>query len=305
MNYRRIMYFLAVVDAGTVTAAAEILHIAQPALSRQLKTLEAELKIPLFESRRHRLVLTQAGRAFVPVARRLMVETRSTAEAVEALRSGRVAKLVVAATAASIRGFLAPFLGSTNRQDPLILTRETSHFEIYESLLHGVDFVVSPAPPEADLESLPLGNVPLKVFTAHDHEWAAAGRTEVSLEELCRCHVILPSHHSVSRHILDNALNQAGLSLSQTSECDDGQTILALSAAGHGVGVATEQSNYGAYPLLIRQSAVDAASADAGPVLELPLHAAWMPGHYAADTIRSLAERLRSFMEEQGVRALG
>lgn len=303
MNYRRIMYFLAVVDAGTVTAAADILHIAQPALSRQLKTLEAELKIPLFESRRHRLVLTQAGRAFVPVARRLMVETRSTADAVEALRSGRVATLVVAATAASTRGFLAPFLAGTTRQDPLILTRETSHFEISESLLHGVDFIVSPAPPEPDLDSLPLGNVPLKVFTARGHEWAAAGRTEVSLEELCSCHVILPSHHSVSRHILDNALNQAGLSLSHTSECDDGQTILALSAAGHGVGIATDQPSFGAYPVLIKQPAGGTGTAEAS-VLELPLHAAWMPGHYAAGTIRSLAERLRTFMEEQGVAAL-
>ncbi|WP_026534750.1 LysR family transcriptional regulator [Arthrobacter sp. H14] len=300
MNYRRIMYFLAVVDAGTVTAAAEILHIAQPALSRQLKTLEAELKIELFESRRHRLVLTQAGRAFVPVARRLMVETRSTTDAVAALRSGRVATLVVAATAASTRGFIAPFLAGTTRQDPLILTRETSHFEIYESLLHGADFVISPAPPESDLESLPLGSVPLKVFTSSDHEWAAAGRSEVSLEELCRCHVILPSHHSVSRHILDNALNQAGLSLSQTSECDDGQTILALSAAGHGVGVATDQSSFGAYAVLIKQP----TDTGAASVLELPLHAAWMPGHFAADTIRSLAERLRTFIGEQGVTSL-
>lgn len=300
MNYRRIMYFLAVVDAGTVTAAAEELHIAQPALSRQLKTLERELKIPLFEAGRHRLVLTQAGRAFVPVARRLMVETRATAEAVETLRSGRVETLVVAATAASIHGFLAPFIAESKRDDPLMLTRETSHFAVHESLLHGVDFIVSPAPPEADLESLPLGNVPLKAYVAADHEWAVQGRAEVSLEELSRSHVILPSHHSVSRHILDNALNHAGLSLSRTSECDDGQTILALSSAGHGVGVATDQSSFGAYPLLIRGGT---GGGSGHRILELPLHAAWMPGHFAGGTIRRLGRRLRTFMQQQEVTA--
>ena len=104
MNLRRLQYFLAVVDAGTVTAAAERIHIAQPALSRQIKTLENELKLRLFEAQGNKLALTPAGRAFIPAARRLMLETQSLEDAADALRTGRVATLVAAATAASVRG---------------------------------------------------------------------------------------------------------------------------------------------------------------------------------------------------------
>src|SRR5699024_7986357 len=92
VNYRRLQYFLSTVDYGTVTAAAEELHIAQPALSRQLKTLEQELQLKLFESRGNRLVLTSSGRAFVPLARKLLLQTRDLQEAVAVLRTGDVAK---------------------------------------------------------------------------------------------------------------------------------------------------------------------------------------------------------------------
>lgn len=296
MNLRRLEYFLAVVDAGTVTAAAERIHIAQPALSRQIKTLEKELKLSLFEAQGNKLALTPAGRAFVPAARRLMLETQSLEDAADALRTGRVATLVAAATAASVRGFLAPYIASTTPQDPLIITRETSHFAITEALLHGSDFAVSPAPPEQGLATIPLGSIPLRAYVAPDHEWALAGITELPLAELSGQHAILPSHKSVSRYILDDALNQGQLSFRQVSECDDGQTIMALAAAGHGIGVTTDLPAYGTHPIRILAGSDD----EAGRALRLPLHTAWIPGHFAEDTIRAVAARLREFLNRQG-----
>ena len=90
MNFRRIECFLAVVDAGTVTAAAAQLHVAQPALSRQIKTLERELKLALFEPQGSRLGLTSAGRVLVAPARRLMADARSFDAAAATLRTGRI-----------------------------------------------------------------------------------------------------------------------------------------------------------------------------------------------------------------------
>jgi DNA-binding transcriptional LysR family regulator len=296
MNLRRLQYFLAVVDAGTVTAAAQRIHIAQPALSRQLKTLEGELKLALFEAQGNKLALTPAGRAFVPAARRLMLESQSLEDAADALRIGRVATLVVAATAASVRGFLAPFIATTGPADPLIITRETRHFAITEALLHGSDFAVSPTAPEQGLETMPLGSIPLRAYVAPDHEWAMAGITELPLTELSGQHAILPSHQSVSRYILDDALNQSHLSFRRVSECDDGQTIMALAAAGHGIGVTTDLPSYGTHPIRILASSGGAA----GQPLRLPLHAAWIPGHFAEDAIRAIAARLRGFLDEQG-----
>jgi DNA-binding transcriptional LysR family regulator len=302
VNYRRLEYFLAVVDAGTVTAAAEELRIAQPALSRQLRTLEREIKMPLFETRGNRLVLTQAAHAFVQLARRLIQQTRATEEAVIALRTGEVSTLTVAATTASIRGFLAPFISTTTGEDPLLLARETTHFGIHETLLHGADFIVSPTTQRPDLETLDLGSIPLKAYVGAAHPWAAEGRAEVTLEELSAGPLILPSHASVSRYMLDDALSQQRLKPSSIHECEDGLSIQALAAAGRGIGVTTDLPHYGAYPMRIRtgNGAGSKGAASTDGVLQLPLHVAWLPSHFAAGVIRGLAERLREFLDSQG-----
>ena len=61
MDLRSMQYFLAVVREGTISAAAEALHVAQPSLSRQMKELEAELGVSLFVRGNRRITLTEEG----------------------------------------------------------------------------------------------------------------------------------------------------------------------------------------------------------------------------------------------------
>lgn len=292
MNFRRLQYFLAVVDAGTVTAAAEALLIAQPALSRQIKTLERELRLSLFEAQGNRLALTSAGRALVPVARRLMVETRGFEEAAATLRTGKVDTLVAATTGASLRAFLAPFIATTGPGDPKIIARQVPHVEMSDSLRHGCDFAIAPTAPDGSLRSLSLGRVPLKAYVAPSHPWARDGVKALPLEAFANENMIAPTHHSVSRYILDEALSRAGAGFARTTECDDGQTIMALAAAGHGVGITTDQPLYGAHPILVL--------GPEGRPLDLGLHVAWIPGHFAEDVIVGIARRIRGFLRESG-----
>ncbi|MEA5455767.1 LysR family transcriptional regulator [Sinomonas sp. JGH33] len=298
MNFRRLQYFLAVVDAGTVTAAAERLHVAQPAVSRQLKTLERELRLQLFEAQGNRLALTSAGRALVPTARRLMVETRGFEEAATVLRTGRVEELVASTTSASLRVFLAPFIATTGPDDPKIIAREVSHFDMTDSLRLGCDFAISPAAPDGALRHVPLGKVALRAFVSPDHEWARTGVTELPISAFAGSTAILASHHSVSRYILDDALSRAGVAFPSVTECDDGQTVVALAAAGRGVGFATEGSLYGAHPIVVLD---DARAGGASRPLALPLHVAWIPGHFAETIIEGIAHRIRDFLTAQGI----
>ena len=62
MDMRTMQYYLAVVREGTISAAAEALHVAQPSLSRQMKELELELGVSLFERGNRRIALTEEGR---------------------------------------------------------------------------------------------------------------------------------------------------------------------------------------------------------------------------------------------------
>lgn len=306
MNFRRIECFLAVVDAGTVTAAAERLHVAQPALSRQLKTLERELRLALFEAQGSRLALTSAGRSLVPAARRLMAEARAFDGAASTLRTGRVEELVAATTSASLRTFVAPFIATTGPEDPRITPREVGHFEMMDALRHGCDFAVSPAAPDGSLRNATLGRVPIKAFVAADHPWARDGVAELPLSAFAGSEAILATRHSASRYILDDALSRAGVTFADATECDDGQTILALAAAGRGVGFSTERALYGAHAILVLDDgagggAMAGDGRGGGRPLSLPLHVGWLPGHFAEATIEALAHRMRAFMAGIGL----
>jgi DNA-binding transcriptional LysR family regulator len=74
MDFKQLRAFLTVADTGNVTRAAEVLHLVQPAVSRQLKLLEEDIGAPLFQRERHGMVLTEAGKALVVYARRAMLE---------------------------------------------------------------------------------------------------------------------------------------------------------------------------------------------------------------------------------------
>jgi DNA-binding transcriptional LysR family regulator len=98
MDLRLLEYFLAVVDHGGITKAAEALYIAQPSLSQAIRSLERELGVDLFDRSGRRLTLTGAGESLAVAARRIghdVDQARAEVQAVRDLASGR---LEVAAT---------------------------------------------------------------------------------------------------------------------------------------------------------------------------------------------------------------
>lgn len=295
MNFRRLQYFISVVDHGTVTAAAEELHVAQPALSRQLKTLERELGLELFETRGNRLVLTSSGRAFVPMARKLMVQTRDLAESVEELRTGKVRRLACAATAASLRGFFSHFISQLGPEDPTIVARETEHFGLEDELDQGLDFIISPTVPSGDLISVMLGEVALRAQVPPAHPWNQEQLQSVALADVASQRLILPAHRTVSRRIFDEAMGRAGLQHSHYEECDDGLVSHALVAAGRGIGVSTEYPAFGVRGIPIMENSGEASAKP----LSLRMYLAWRRGHHAEQKIRELAGRLSEMVSNR------
>jgi LysR family nitrogen assimilation transcriptional regulator len=74
MDFKQLKAFLTVADTGSVTRASELLHVVQPAVSRQLKLLEEDLGCALFERERHGMVLTEQGQELASYARRAFGE---------------------------------------------------------------------------------------------------------------------------------------------------------------------------------------------------------------------------------------
>ena len=86
MELDHVEAFVAIVRRGGFTRAASTLHLSQPAISRRLHLLEHELGAPLFERIRSGVVLTDAGRTFLPHAEALLASMRDGIDAVSALR---------------------------------------------------------------------------------------------------------------------------------------------------------------------------------------------------------------------------
>jgi LysR family transcriptional regulator, cyn operon transcriptional activator len=87
MTLQQLRYFLTAADAGSFSAAAEELHMAQPSLSDQIRKLEAELGVALFARTGRRLALTEAGRMLRPHAERTLAAAEEASNSVREVRT--------------------------------------------------------------------------------------------------------------------------------------------------------------------------------------------------------------------------
>jgi DNA-binding transcriptional LysR family regulator len=89
MELRHLRYFVAVAEEQNVTRAAARLHLSQPPLSRQIRDLEDDLGVVLFERSAKAVLLTQAGRVFLDEARAVLERAKEAVESVKAVATGQ------------------------------------------------------------------------------------------------------------------------------------------------------------------------------------------------------------------------
>ena len=118
MNFRHLRAFATIVDVGGFARAAERLNLSQPALSRQIHALEAELAVPLFDRIGRRVQLTSEGEDLLRRSRRVLAEAESLGERARSLKTGQTGILRVGATPQVIENLLADFLTRYRRRHP-------------------------------------------------------------------------------------------------------------------------------------------------------------------------------------------
>ena len=151
MTLQQLRYFLAVADVRSFTRAAELVGVAQPTLSRQLKALEDELGAPLVDrGARDGPTLTAAGQAVLPYARRILTDldgARTAVAEIVGLARGRVR---VGATPSLCSGLLADVLRVFHEQYPAIALElaESGSQPLARSLVRGeldIALIIVPA----------------------------------------------------------------------------------------------------------------------------------------------------------------
>ncbi len=285
MELRTVRYFLAVVDEGTVTAAADAVRVTQPALSRQLQLLERELGIELFERSAGRLALSPAGRALVPLARDLLNSAQMLQIGARLQAEGRLAQVTLAAPTTTLTDVVAPFIATLQPEDPTPQVFASDGLEATEALQRGADIVITNHRPRPPLSVLPIAVLPVWAYVPPEHPWA---RTEVVglADLLAEVVIALPPVFS-ARQALDVAIERLRAAPHALVEASSGTVAQALAAAGRGVAVVSNDSRFGLHGVLIDGDA---------EYLCVHLFAAWSPRHPAKNLLSSLSERLRDYV---------
>lgn len=286
MDVRLLRYFAAVVDAGTVSAAAEDLHITQPALSRQLRQLEDQLGLALFFRHGGRLQLTSEGRDFYHSAHRLLQHHRAVTDYAAELAAGRMTNISLGAPTTTLTDVVAPFVATFRPDDPVPSVTEMPIDVDFQLALSTVDMVVSPVRWPRSARTLHLTNLPVWAYVPPRHRWA--DRAAVTLEELAEETLILPTMEFKARRVLESALDDSQLGPTATLETPHSQVAQALAAAGRGAAILTDDSPYVLAALHILHRSEP---------LQIHLYAGWRAEHHAAATLESLAGRLREFCQ--------
>lgn len=283
MELRTLGYFVAVAETESVSAAAAVVHVTQPAISRQLRQLEREFGVDLFVRSAGRLRLSAAGREFLPHARAVLRQADSAARAARSYAAGRLERLTIAAPTTTLTDVIAPFLATLAADDPMPTVLESDPRQAYAALRRGADLAIVTERPAAPLASAPIAVLPVWAYVPADHPWHAE---KVRLRDLVEETLLVLTPGFRPRQILDSALDSAGLRMGEVVECTNPQVAQALAAAGRGVAVVTDDPRFDLRGLEIQGRD--------GP-LRIELFAAWEPGHHAAASLAALAGRLRDF----------
>jgi DNA-binding transcriptional LysR family regulator len=238
LTIQQLRYFLAAIEHGSFSAAADVLHLAQPSLSEQIRRLEGELGVALFVRAGRRLVLTEAGRALRPEAERTLASAERAAASVAEVRelTGGTASFGTFGDAPS--RFLGNIVATFRRRHPGMRVRLVgiNSSEVAEAVRDGsleAALVVLPID-DAGLEVRPALQDELLYLSAEPSRVRAPAAIE-QLEQapLILCDVRWGSDDPTRRALLERA-QRAGVRVEPAIEVENLATALDLAARGFG-----------------------------------------------------------------------
>ncbi|HJS05474.1 MAG TPA: nitrogen assimilation transcriptional regulator NAC [Variovorax sp.] len=239
MNLRRLKYFVKIVDIGSLTQAAEVLFIAQPALSQQLATLEGEVRQQLLVRTKRGVTPTEAGKVLYRHAQiilRQCEQARVDMEAAGAGLSGQVSVGLAPGTAASALSL--PLLRTVRARHPgiLLYLNENYGTTLSELIMNGrMDLAVLYGDKAIHgLTFLPLLKEAL--FLVGPASMPAPAQP-LKLADLREIELFLPRPYNVVRKLVDAAFQRAGMVPRVAAEIESAFTLTAAVADGLGATV--------------------------------------------------------------------
>jgi LysR family transcriptional regulator, cyn operon transcriptional activator len=237
MDLHQLRTFVAIADTGGVARAAARVNLSQPAASRQIQILEAELGVLLFHRIGRRVQLTSEGEDLLRRGRRLVAEADSFRERARALKSGIAGQIKIGATPPMIETVLASFLAGYRRRHPGVdvIIIEDGGAGLASRLERG----------EVQLAYVPVGDdrftgrllYPIHVIAAVANGHPLDRRGTLEIAKLGSEPLLLLQRSFASRQWFDAACLTANISPNVLLESSTPNAVVELAAAGYGIAI--------------------------------------------------------------------
>jgi LysR family transcriptional regulator, cyn operon transcriptional activator len=293
MDLRHLRTFVAIVEYGGVHRAAARLHLSQPAASRQIHALEAELGVPLFDRIGRRVQLTSEGEDLLGRSRRLLSEAESLAARAVALKKGESGILRVGATPMVIENTLAGFLIDYRGRHPGVEVHlvEEGSTALPTRLEHGDVLLALMAVDDDRFHwRLLYPGYDLAVLSVRHR---LSRRRTIDVSELANEPLLLLRGGFASRDWFEDACRIAHIRPRVLLESAAPHTAIALAGAGYGVAVLPSN-------VTIPRDRVRAVPlVQGGAVLGRWLRIAWDPQRFLASHAESFIEELAAYCQRR------
>ena len=242
MQFHQLRYFVAVAETRHFTRAAELVHVAQPSLSQQIRALERELGADLFRRARGNITLTDAGEALLPLARRILADADTARHEVQELAQLRRGRVRLGATPSLCTGLLPDVLRTFHDRYPGIrlLIEESGSHDLVRELARGaldLALVVLPLPtPSPALTTVELLREDLVVVSSPDAPAPGDG-TVVRVSDLASERLVMFRHGYDLRELTVAACRHAGFEPYFAVEGGEMDAVLGFVRARLGVAV--------------------------------------------------------------------
>ncbi|WP_407267895.1 LysR family transcriptional regulator [Radiobacillus sp. PE A8.2] len=241
MNINTLKAFCLVVEVGSISQAAKLSYVSQPAVTKQIHQLESTYEVLLFDRKDGRLVLTESGKVLYPYAKTIVEDFRRSQEAVLDNSKGYHETLTVGASLTIGEYLLPGLLGQYNRNHPDInfslMVENTPR--VLEALVEGVIDVALVEGIVKDKKLLVenMADDELILIHAPDHPWKQ--RNEIDIEEIAHERMLWREPTSGTRLIIEDFLRQYGVfdKINQYMDLGSTQSIKSAVEAGLGISI--------------------------------------------------------------------
>jgi len=265
-TFHQLKIFTRIAQLGSITKAAEELHLSQPALSIQLRNFQDQFDIPLTEIVGKKLYLTDFGQEILAYAERILDQAGAMDDVVQSYKGQLTGKLKIAVV--STGKYVMPYLLTDflNAHPAITLELDVTNKEkVIESLeQNSIDFaLVSLVPGHLKTESIPIVKNTMHLIGAYESK---KSQMELSINELQQLPWIFREQGSGTRQMMERFLSQRHITVQKMLELTSNEAVKQAIMANLG---------YSIMPLIGIKNELKNKQLMIVPVKGLPIHTTW------------------------------